>query len=99
MLTPKKISPSFLYFLTITEQFVNYLISNTEGSSYPAVSADRFAEFKFSIPPDNELVKLGNTVSPMLAKIAKNEIESQTLTELRDWLLPMLMNGQVRVEG
>jgi hypothetical protein len=24
--------------------------------------------------------------------------ESQTLAELRDWLLPMLMNGRVRVE-
>jgi len=23
--------------------------------------------------------------------------ESQTLTELRDWLLPMLMNGQIQI--
>ncbi len=26
-------------------------------------------------------------------------LEAQTLAELRDWLLPMLMNGQVRVGG
>jgi type I restriction enzyme S subunit len=24
-------------------------------------------------------------------------LENQTLTELRDWLLPMLMNGQVKI--
>jgi type I restriction enzyme, S subunit len=30
-------------------------------------------------------------------KLEKLKIENQKLTELRDWLLPMLMNGQVRV--
>ncbi len=33
---------------------------------------------------------------PTLIKMAP-KLESQTLTELRDWLLPMLMNGQVTV--
>jgi type I restriction enzyme S subunit len=32
-----------------------------------------------------------------LYKIIQNQIENQKLTELRDWLLPMLMNGQVKV--
>jgi type I restriction enzyme S subunit len=27
----------------------------------------------------------------------ENELENQKLAELRDWLLPMLINGQVRV--
>ena len=35
----------------------------------------------------------------MLAKIARNELESQTLTELRDWLLPMLINGQIQIQN
>jgi type I restriction enzyme S subunit len=97
VLSPKKIPPSFLYFLTTTEQFVNFLVSNAEGSAYPAVSADRFAEMEFLIPPEKKLQEFENIVSPMLAKISKNELESQTLTELRDWLLPLLMNGQVKV--
>jgi type I restriction enzyme S subunit len=97
VLTPKDIPPSFLYFFTTTEQFVNYLVSNAEGSAYPAVSADRFAEIEFSIPPENKLIEFENIVNPMLTKISENEKESQTLAELRDWLLPMLMNGQVYV--
>lgn len=28
----------------------------------------------------------------------ESKLENQKLAELRDWLLPMLMNGQVRVE-
>jgi type I restriction enzyme S subunit len=31
------------------------------------------------------------------SKKQKNLLENQKLTELRDWLLPMLMNGQVKV--
>lgn len=98
VLTPKKIPPSFLYFFTTTDRFVNYLVSNAEGSAYPAVSADRFAEIDFAIPPESKLAEFENIVSPMLTKISQNEKESQTLTELRDWLLPMLMNGQVTIK-
>ena len=31
-------------------------------------------------------------------QIYVNEAQNQELTQLRDWLLPMLMNGQVKVE-
>lgn len=37
------------------------------------------------------------TVSAIFKKQNYLELENQTLTELRDWLLPMLMNGQVKV--
>jgi type I restriction enzyme S subunit len=33
----------------------------------------------------------------MLMKIDNIDKQNQQLTELRDWLLPMLMNGQVTV--
>lgn len=36
-------------------------------------------------------------VEPMFAKIIANRQQSQNLAHLRDWLLPMLMNGQVKV--
>jgi len=49
------------------------------------------------MPPEKELTEFEKTISPMLAKITQNELENQTLSELRDWLLPMLMNGQVKV--
>ena len=33
-------------------------------------------------------------VKPVRSKV---KVKTQTLTELRDWLLPMLMNGQITV--
>ncbi|WP_397445969.1 hypothetical protein [Polaribacter sp. R77954] len=35
----------------------------------------------------------------MIIKKVNNQLENQKLSELRDWLLPMLMNGQVSVGG
>jgi len=38
-----------------------------------------------------------NIVYPIRLKREINSAENQKLAELRDWLLPMLMNGQVKV--
>ena len=43
----------------------------------------------------DEFVKI---YSPLIDQISKNKNQNQELTQLRDWLLPMLMNGQVKVE-
>ncbi len=43
----------------------------------------------------DEFVKV---YSPLIDLISKNKRQNQELTQLRDWLLPMLMNGQVKVE-
>ena len=38
-----------------------------------------------------------NEVTPIFERQNIIELENQQLSELRDWLLPMLMNGQVTV--
>ncbi|WP_313467645.1 restriction endonuclease subunit S [Streptococcus parasuis] len=43
----------------------------------------------------DEFVKI---YRPLIDQISKNKKQNQELTKLRDWLLPMLMNGQVKVE-
>ncbi|MGW8381535.1 restriction endonuclease subunit S [Streptococcus parasuis] len=43
----------------------------------------------------DEFVKI---YRPLIDQISKNKKQNQELTKLRDWLLPMLMNGQARVE-
>lgn len=43
----------------------------------------------------DEFVKI---YRPLIDQISTNKKQNQELTQLRDWLLPMLMNGQVKVE-
>ena len=54
--------------------------------------------FKTFIPPKDILNEFSKTSNNILKMKTKNLIENQQLTQLRDWLLPMLMNGQVTVK-
>lgn len=44
-----------------------------------------------------ELESFNRQVMPMFDIISENIRENQQLTSLRDWLLPMLMNGQATI--
>ena len=49
------------------------------------------------IPKKMELEEFNRQVMPMFDIISENTRENQQLTSLRDWLLPMLMNGQATI--
>jgi type I restriction enzyme S subunit len=49
------------------------------------------------IPPKNIINFLDRKLEPILNQIVLKQKQNQKLIELRDWLLPMLMNGQVTV--
>ncbi len=60
---------------------------------------DSFMESYFIVKPDEKLVKKYNAVASDLEKKRQSNLkQNQELSTLRDWLLPMLMNGQVKVE-
>ncbi|MEC7753227.1 restriction endonuclease subunit S [Roseivirga sp. UBA1976] len=60
---------------------------------------DSFASRYLEVKPPSDLMKsYFDKASPMFDKIQRSLIENQKLSELRDWLLPMLMNGQVSIE-
>lgn len=49
------------------------------------------------IPEKSELETFNNQIAPMFNIISENTRENQHLITLRDWLLPMLMNGQATI--
>ena len=49
------------------------------------------------IPSKEEIMSFNADVKPWLSMISDNLRESYRLSELRDWLLPMLMNGQATI--
>ena len=49
------------------------------------------------IPPENYLSIIKSIFEASLSKIISAKKQNQELAQLRDWLLPMLMNGQVKV--
>ena len=68
------------------------------GSSQANLSPIDAVKDKFPIPTAPVLNNFTQLVNPLLNQILIKNQENQHLTALRDWLLPMLMNGQVRVK-
>ncbi len=61
------------------------------------ITQDHLEQSRISIPPDNLVDSLHEKINPILNKKVNMLEENQKLAELRDWLLPMLMNGQVKI--
>lgn len=69
-------------------------------SSYGYARHFKFLKQSNIILPDESIAKrFEEIIAPQYEMIRENIFQNQELTTLRDWLLPMLMNGQVRVTG
>ena len=72
--------------------------NNAVGSTFKEISLSSLKTIK-AVLPDEDVLKIFCTkVKPIFEKQNLVELENQKLAELRDWLLPMLMNGQVKVK-
>ena len=67
------------------------------GATQEAVNNDDLAGVHIIIPEDTVLRAYHETTQAIYAQISKNICENQELVKLRDWLLPMLMNGQASI--
>jgi type I restriction enzyme, S subunit len=97
VLTPVKVGAAFLYEVTKRDEFVQYLESVAEGSAYPAVRAERFEQAVVPVPSHDRLQKFESVAMPLRERAHAAAVESRSLAELRDTLLPKLMSGEIRV--
>lgn len=67
------------------------------GSVFQEISKSTFKGLSVTLPKNDILKKFDTTVTPFFVKIKSNSKQIRTLTQLRDTLLPKLMNGDVRV--
>ncbi len=80
------------------EYFREVVFSVASGAAQPNISNEQINNIPL-ITPKNVLVEKYNKIlSPVYQTILNNQRKNQQLSALRDWLLPMLMNGQVSVK-
>ncbi|WP_407524626.1 restriction endonuclease subunit S [Lacibacter sp. MH-610] len=70
---------------------------NTDGTTFGAITKDDLFSLKVVIPTVEILNSFSEILNPVFEKQNIIALENQQLASLRDWLLPMLMNGQVKV--
>ena len=99
VLKPKKQNHlPFLYQLCNEEKTINFASKVSIGTQQPYVNwVAGLAEYKFAMPNLELIERYSIKIMPLIKSVITREKQNHQLTQLRDFLLPMLMNGQVSV--
>jgi type I restriction enzyme S subunit len=91
----KGFSTEFVYYSI--KNMIPTIENNAVGSTFKEISAGTLKTIPIYLPDKKVVDNYTDIVKPIFERQNSLEVENQKLTELRDWLLPMLMNGQVKV--
>jgi type I restriction enzyme S subunit len=94
----KGIDYSFLYLTTNENSFIERLRSQANSGVQVNLSTDAIKSAKMIIGSKEINLNFNDIVKPLYNNIFQNKIENQTLTQLRDTLLPKLISGEVRLK-
>ena len=82
----------------MSKQFIAKAQSSSTGSIFKGIRIGTLLDMDIAIPPRELINEFTNTTKPLFIAKQRSINESQKLIELRDWLLPMLMNGQATID-
>jgi type I restriction enzyme S subunit len=88
----------YTYLWLISPLGKEFIFESKSGSTQQYISLGSLRNIYFNKPSKNILDKFNSSVDPLFSKIFENTEQIQTLTKLRDTLLPKLMSGEVRVK-
>ena len=87
------------YIFNVMQDFKKLFdLRNSVGTTFGSITKDDLYNLKIIYPPNELLMNFDQLVKSFDREIKNRSRQNQELTQLRDWLLPMLMNGQVKVE-
>ena len=89
---------SFIYFELKSYLKVFKSIAELRKTTMGHITQDHLKQAKIVVPPIEIISKIDAQLQHIMSQQQILENQNQQLTQLRDWLLPMLMNGQVKVE-
>lgn len=87
----------------VYHQFSAYVINfvkmaEARKTTMGHITTDHLEQSRIVLPPAKIVQAFSEIVAPIHEKIGQCQKENRELIKLRDWLLPMLMNGQASVE-
>lgn len=86
----------FLYYLI--KRNIPFLEQMGTGTTFKEVSKDSLENLLVIFPSNDILDQFTATIQDYAKQRKANEISNETLITLRDWLLPLLMNGQATID-
>lgn len=96
---PKSYFPKEYVYEQLSSYIVNFVkMAEARKTTMGHITTDHLEQSKIPLPPESLIKQFKEKIYPIHLKIGQTKQENRELTKLRDWLLPMLMNGQARVE-
>lgn len=92
------VTPKSLYEAKFLYERIKSIEFDNSGSVQQQLTVPQISGLNVVMPRSKILKRYDTLTSPGMKRIEISKEENQKLSELRDWLLPMLMNGQVRVK-
>ena len=86
-----------LYMLFWCRQNMEGIKARANGSTFMEISKKAFRPIPALVPSAKVLVAFANVADPIFERLIENERQAQTLTQLRDTLLPRLISGELRL--
>ncbi|HFU4073171.1 TPA: restriction endonuclease subunit S [Streptococcus suis] len=96
--TSEKYPKSFIYNELRSYLKVFKTIAELRKTTMGHITQDHLKQAMIIVPPNDLIDEIHNRISHILKQQLDLKQQNQELTQLRDWLLPMLMNGQVKVD-
>ena len=89
----------YAYQVLNDDDAILYATQHSSGTQQPYVNwNDALENYRFAMPSNPKLLYEYSKISePLIVKAKNFARETEQLTKLRDWLLPMLMNGQATI--
>lgn len=97
MICNKRLSPEFV--LQWADSRMDDIKRAAGGSTFAEISKKAFRPFEIVVPNQESLGAYTETAGAIYNKIADGGLASNTLTKLRDTLLPKLISGELRVSA
>jgi len=90
----------YLFSIVNSSEFNDFMCSNVTGStnSHQRTPPKTTLNYEIPIPTKEILHKFCDIVTPMYDKIKENIKQNETVSSLRDTLLPKLMNGEIKTD-
>lgn len=92
-----ELSPLYLMFWC--RHNMEGIKGRANGSTFMEISKKVFRPIPAVVPSTEVLDVFSDIAEPLLERLVENERQAQTLTQLRDTLLPRLISGQLRLSG
>ena len=93
-----KATPEYLYMLLSSMEMKEFTKNSSSGSIHKGIRHGVLKSFPLAYGRKTIVEDFSKIVGPILQKTHALDKESAELIKLRDWLLPMLMNGQVTLK-